>query len=74
MVTANNYMFRPVTGHHQVVLPMKSVGGCTLSYTLYVYIVQPPTLFSACTSRGLRVTVVSVKKSITYSECVSVVY
>ena len=23
MVTANNYMFRPLTGHHQVVHPMK---------------------------------------------------
>ena len=25
MVTANNYMFRPLTGHHQVVHPMKRV-------------------------------------------------
>ena len=25
MVTANNYIFRPVTGHHQVVHPMKRV-------------------------------------------------
>jgi len=30
MVTANNYMFRPLTGHHQVVHPMKRVGGCTI--------------------------------------------
>ena len=30
MVTANNYMFRPLTGHHQVVHPMKTVGGCTI--------------------------------------------
>ena len=27
MVTANNYMFRPLTGHRQVVHPMKMVGG-----------------------------------------------
>jgi len=28
MVTANNYMFPPVTGHHQVVHPTKrGVGG-----------------------------------------------
>jgi len=30
MVTANNYMFRPLTGHHQVVHPMKRVGGCKI--------------------------------------------
>jgi len=29
MVTAN-YMFRPLTGHHQVVHTMKRVGGCTM--------------------------------------------
>ena len=29
MVTANNYMFRHLTGHHQVVHPMKmGLGGC----------------------------------------------
>jgi len=28
MLTANNHMFRPLTGHHQVVHPMKTVGGC----------------------------------------------
>ena len=27
MVTANNYMFRPLTGHHQVVHPIKRLGG-----------------------------------------------
>jgi hypothetical protein len=27
MVTANSYMFRPLTGHHQVVHPMKK--GCS---------------------------------------------
>ena len=30
MVTANNYMFRPLTGHHQVVHLMKSAEGCTI--------------------------------------------
>ena len=30
MVTANNYMFRPLIGHHQVVIPMKRVEGCTI--------------------------------------------
>jgi len=30
IVTANNYMFRPLTGHHQVVHTMKRVGGCTV--------------------------------------------
>jgi hypothetical protein len=30
MVTANNYMFRPLAGHHQVVHTVKSVGGCTV--------------------------------------------
>ena len=30
MVTANNYMFRPLTGHHQVVHPMKRGWGCTI--------------------------------------------
>ena len=29
MVTANN-MFRPQTGHHQVIHPMKRVGSCTI--------------------------------------------
>ena len=29
MVTSNNYMFRPLTGHHQVVHPIKG-GGCTI--------------------------------------------
>ena len=27
MVTANNYTFRPLTGHHQVVHPMKKGWG-----------------------------------------------
>ena len=27
MVTANNYMFRPLKGHHQVVHLVKGVGG-----------------------------------------------
>ena len=27
MVTANNYMFRPLTGHYQVVHPMKTAQG-----------------------------------------------
>ena len=30
MVTANNYMFRPLTGHHQVVNLMKRAEGCTI--------------------------------------------
>ena len=30
MVTANNYMFRPLTDHHQVVHLMKRAEGCTL--------------------------------------------
>ena len=30
MVTANNYMFRPPSGHHHVVHPMKMVGGRTI--------------------------------------------
>jgi len=30
MVTPNNYMFWPLTGHHQVVHTMKSVDGCTM--------------------------------------------
>ena len=30
MVTPNNYMFRPLTGHHQVVYSMKMVEGCTM--------------------------------------------
>jgi len=29
MVTANNYMFRPLTGHHQVVHTMKMVEAST---------------------------------------------
>ena len=45
MVTANNYMFRPVTGHHQVVHPMKwGLGGCTI-----VYCTAPNPLFIGCT-------------------------
>jgi len=32
MVTVNNYMFRPLTGHHQVVHTMKSVGAA--QYTM----------------------------------------
>jgi len=30
MVTANNYTFRPLTGHHQVVHPTKRGWGCTI--------------------------------------------
>ena len=30
METPNKYMFRPLTGHHHVVHPMKRVGGCTM--------------------------------------------
>jgi len=30
MVTPNNYMFWPLTGHHQVVHTMKMVEGCTM--------------------------------------------
>jgi hypothetical protein len=33
MVTANSYMFRPLTDHHQVVHPMKKVGGA-VQYTM----------------------------------------
>ena len=48
MVTANNYTFRPLTGHQQVVHPMKRVGGCTIynvTHVITLYIVQPPTFF-----------------------------
>jgi len=52
MVTANNYMFRPLTGHHQVVHLMKRAEDCTIYnattvirryiyiyiYILYIYI------------------------------------
>jgi len=40
MATANNYMFRPLTGHHQVVHPMKRVEGCTI-YNPFSLNVQP---------------------------------
>jgi hypothetical protein len=30
MVTANNYMFRPLTDHHQVVHTKKRAEGCTI--------------------------------------------
>ena len=30
MVTANNYMFRPLPGHHQVVHLVKRAEGCTI--------------------------------------------
>ena len=43
MVTPNNYMFRPLAGHHQVVRSMKRVEGCTM------YIVHPSILFIECT-------------------------
>ena len=43
MVTANNYMFRPLTGHHQVVHKLKRVRGLTI-YNMYI--LQPPKLFS----------------------------
>ena len=42
MVTSKNYMFRPLTGYHQVVHPMKRGLGL---YNI-LYIVHPPTLFS----------------------------
>ena len=54
MVTANNYMFRPLTGHHQVVHPMKRVGGlyniqCNLclmtTYRSYIVYCTAPTPF-----------------------------
>ena len=63
MVTANNYMFRPLTGHHQVVYTMKRVEGALYNvqcnYRLItksrhqtvvtLYIVQPPPQpFSLC--------------------------
>jgi hypothetical protein len=43
MVTANNYMFRPLTGHHQVVQPIKMGKGLTI---YKMYIVLPPKPFS----------------------------
>ena len=48
MVTSNNYMFRPLIGHHQVV-------HCTALNPLsedrsYIYIVQHSTLFIECTT------------------------
>jgi hypothetical protein len=45
--TANNYMFRPLTGHHQVVHPMKR--GWWL-YNIQCNIVQPSTIFIGCTT------------------------
>ena len=30
LVTANNYTFRPLTGHHQVLHSMKRVEGCII--------------------------------------------
>ena len=56
VVTANNYMFRPLTCHHQVVHPMKRVGGCTIYNVtsnptdVTLYIVQPLALFIGCTT------------------------
>ena len=52
MVTPNNYMFRPLTGHHQVVRTMKRVEGCTMYNVIPIrlYIVQPSTLFIGCTT------------------------
>jgi len=44
MVAPSNYMFWPLTGHHQVVHSKKRVEGRTL------YIVQPSTLFFECTT------------------------
>ena len=43
MVRANNYMFRPLTAHHQVVHPMKSAKGRTILYNpqLFSLDVQP---------------------------------
>ena len=32
MITANNYMFRPLTGHHQVVIQLKGLGA--VQYTM----------------------------------------
>ena len=48
MVTANNYMFRPLKGHHQVVHLMKRVEDRQSEVTLYI--VQPPNLFIRCTT------------------------
>ena len=44
MGTANNYMFRPLTRHHQVVHPMKRVEGCHQT-EVTLYIVQPKNPF-----------------------------
>jgi len=36
MVTANNYMFQPLTGHHQVVHPVKmALESCTIYNVTY---------------------------------------
>ena len=49
MLTHSNYMFRPLTGHHQAVHSMKRVEGCAM-YNVTLYIVQPPALFIGCTN------------------------
>jgi len=52
MLKAKNYMFRPLTGHHQVVHTMKRAWGL-YNYDvteITLYIVQPPTLFIMCTT------------------------
>jgi len=42
MVTGNNYMFRPLTGHHQVVHKMKRVeGGLYSPPQPFSFYVQP---------------------------------
>ena len=49
METANSYMFRPLTGHHQVVHLMKMFesDGSYIVYCL-LYIVQSSALFIRC--------------------------
>ena len=40
MVTANNYIFRPLTGHHRVVHPKER--GWAVQYTcMYIYCTVP---------------------------------
>ena len=48
MVTPNSYMFRPLTGHHQVVHLMKTVGGCKMCNVNSHCTLYSPQPFSLC--------------------------
>jgi len=72
MVTANNYMFQPLTGHHWVVHPMKrGVGGHAIYSVTSVYIVhctapQPPISLDVQPDDGLKHVVVSCYHRLLY--------